>query len=91
MNKLDEIFNKYKEHLRDSDGEFEGDFLDREDFKLAALEFAKHLLEEATLNANVIDDTGKLHSYVYVSGDNYSDATYEVNKQSIVEVLNKYL
>jgi predicted solute-binding protein len=45
-NHIDTVFDKYKEYIRDSDGEFEGYFLDEEDFKKAALELIEIVLKE---------------------------------------------
>lgn len=79
-NKLDKIFNKYAEHYRDSDEEFELDCLDKKDFKKAALEFGKKLLEEAAENA-----------ITFIPSHNHLHSIKAVDKGSITSVLDKYL
>ena len=98
MNKIDEIFSKYRGHFKDSDNEFEGDFIDKEDFRTAVLEFAKHILEEASENSEVeMIDSCNDHSTSWGTCQNcgsYSVVkipTELVNKESITSTLNKYL
>jgi hypothetical protein len=90
MNKLDKIFDKYSEHLRDADGEFEGDFLDKEDFKKAAIDFAKHILEEASNSAELTEVSFYSEDGVCQTSTEMGD-NYELNKESITSVINKYL
>jgi hypothetical protein len=98
MNKLDEIFDNYKEYLKDSDGEFSGYFLDKEDFKSAAIEFAQHILKEAAENANLesrlysksqgeIEKIETLGEEINLEGQLYLG----INKESITNTINKYL
>jgi hypothetical protein len=73
MNKLDEIIEKYKPCINPD-----------EYAKAVALEFAKHILEEAADNAFVrFIDNPKL--------SNLNHQTEIVDKQSITDTLNKYL
>lgn len=67
MTKLDEIFEKYSPDI----------MMDIQDFKVATLEFAKHILKEAADNAKV---------------DKSVNFGWEkVDKKSITDTLNKYL
>lgn len=81
MNKLDEIIaNEAGKYYKiDPD---DGAYTEKE-VRQIALEFAKHILEEAAENAYVDSS--------YVQGCCMDSDDYTVNKQSITEVLNKYL
>ena len=76
MTKLDEIFQKHSNLTALSEGNY-GHIMDDVDFKAAALEFAKHILEEvASEYQRVVTFESDSEEYV---------------KQSITDTLNKYL
>jgi hypothetical protein len=73
MNKLDEIIESKYPVFAAGDGMYSTNVV-----KQIALEFAKHILEEAVENAKTIQDK----EFYCLSS---------VNKQSITDTLNKYL
>ena len=99
MNKLDEIIQKQNLQNGFVTYPFTGrEILSVKECKQIAIEFAKHILEEAADNANLIGKPYHNQSRpieysdgVYECRSNDSDYQWRVNRESITEILNKYL
>ena len=89
---IEKIFNKYKEHLSNSDGEFEGYFIDKEDFKLAVIEYATELLKYAAEKVELTGTWGK--DSIIGKGLSTRDSNEEwislyINEDSILNIINE--
>ena len=90
MNKLDELSKTGYVNF--------GDMYPKEAVKRIAIEFAKHILEEAAKNAKVVmvDYCSNHTPYRGECGNcgNYHNSTVaseEIDKESIISTINKYL
>ena len=93
MKTIEQIFNHYAEYLSDSDGEFEGYFLDKEDFIKAAKKYTSEVIKadrEELYNHIHLNVDGVIQNkdYIVDKGNHYSETYIRIDKNSIINAPN---